>query len=151
VTTNIKITKVTYREANPIFINSSIQNKKISTFASPMGKIQIEGIKIYAYHGCKDEEASVGGNYQVDVSIEADLSKPAQSDKLSDTIDYVKVYEIVRNEMSKRSKLIEHVAKRIIDALKKNLQGIKYAEVKVTKLNPPINGVVENVSVILSE
>lgn len=116
-----------------------------------MAKILVEGIKIYAYHGCMEEESVVGGNYRVDVCIEADLSTASESDKLGDTIDYVKVYEIVKEEMSVRSKLIEHAAKRIIDALKNKFQNTKRIEVKVTKLNPPIKGVVEKVCVVLSE
>ena len=116
-----------------------------------MAKILVEGIKLYAYHGCMKEEALIGGNYIIDISIEADLSKPSRSDKLNDTIDYVTVYEIVKKEMSVRSKLIEHVAKRIINKLKKKFSDAESIEVKVTKLNPPINGEVEKVSVVLSE
>jgi len=116
-----------------------------------MGKIIIEGIKLYAYHGCKPEEAVNGGNYIVDVCIEADISKPSKSDKLSDAIDYVQIYEIVKKEMVVRSKLIEHVAKRIYDKLKNNFSKTKSIEVKVTKLNPPIDGEVERVSVVVNE
>ncbi|MBI3502492.1 MAG: dihydroneopterin aldolase [Bacteroidetes bacterium] len=116
-----------------------------------MAKILVEGIKIYGYHGCMEEESVVGGNYVVDVCIDADLSKPSQSDKLSETIDYVAVYEIVKQEMSVRSKLIEHVAKRILDALKNKFEKVNSVEVKVTKLNPPIKGVVEKVCIVLSE
>lgn len=116
-----------------------------------MSKILLEGIKIYAHHGCTKEEAVVGGNYRVDVSIEAELNKASQSDKLSDTIDYVKVYQIVMEEMAIRSKLIEHAAKRITNALKKKFPSIRKVEVKVTKLNPPIQGVIESVSVVFSE
>ena len=123
-----------------------------------MGKILVEGIKIYAYHGCMKEESIVGGNYIVDVCIDANLDKPAQSDKLDDTVDYVTVYEVVKKEMAVPSKLIEHVAKRIIDSLKKSFSqrdsfGAKTnsIEVKVTKLNPPIQGVVEKVSAVICE
>ena len=100
----------------------------------------------------------IGGNYIVDVSIDADLSKPSKSDKLNDTIDYVTVYEIVKKEMATRSKLIEHVAKRILDKLKKkfpqkNSVGAKILsiKVKITKLNPPIPGEVERVSIVICE
>ncbi len=116
-----------------------------------MAKILVQGIKLYAYHGCLPEEAIIGGNYIVDVSIEADLSKPSKTDKLNETIDYVTVYEIVKKEMSVRSKLIEHVAKRIFDKLKKKFPKTKSIEVKVTKLNPPIQGEVEKVCAVVSE
>lgn len=116
-----------------------------------MAKLLVEGIKLYAYHGCMKEETVIGGNYRVDVCIEADLSKPSKSDKLSDAIDYVIVYEIVKKEMSVRSKLIEHVAKRIFDELKKRFSKTESIEVKVTKLNPPIEGEVEKVCAVVSE
>lgn len=127
---------------------------KIHEYNSPkkrMSKILVQGIKIYAYHGCLPEEAVIGGNYMVDVSIDADLDKPARTDKLTDTVDYVTVHEIVKKEMSVRSKLIEHVAKRISDKLKKKFPKTRALEVKVTKLNPPIPGEVESVSVVISE
>jgi 7,8-dihydroneopterin aldolase/epimerase/oxygenase len=116
-----------------------------------MAIILVEGIKLYAYHGCLKEEALVGGNYVVDVSIDADLSKPSKSDKLNNTIDYVTVYEIVKKEMATRSKLIEHVAKRIVDTLKKKFPATKSITVKITKLNPPIPGEVEKVSIVICE
>ena len=116
-----------------------------------MEKILVEGIKLYAYHGCMKEETLIGGNYIVDVCIEADMSKPSKSDNLNDAIDYVIVYEIVKKEMSARSKLIEHVAKRILGKLKKRFPKTEFIEVKVTKLNPPINGDVEKVCVVVSE
>jgi dihydroneopterin aldolase len=114
-------------------------------------KILVQGIKLYAYHGCMKEESVIGGNYIVDISIEADLNKPERSDKLDQTVDYVTVYEIVKKEMATPSKLIEHVAKRILDSLKSKFPQILFVEVKVTKLNPPIPGEVEKVTVVISE
>ena len=111
----------------------------------------VEGIKLYAYHGCMKEEAVIGGNYIVDVCIEADMSKPSKTDNLNDAIDYVTVYEIVKKEMSVRSKLIEHVAQRILNKLKKIFSKAECIEIKVTKLNPPIEGDVEKVCVVVSE
>ena len=116
-----------------------------------MEKILVEGIKLYAYHGCMKEEAVIGGNYIVDICIEADMSKPSKSDNLNDAIDYVTVYEIVKKEMAVRSKLIEHVAKRILDKLKKRFSKTEFIEIKISKLNPPIDGDVEKVSVVVSE
>ena len=114
-----------------------------------MNKIIVEGIKLYAYHGCMEEEARLGGNYAVDVTIETDFSEAAATDDLSKTVDYVAVYEIVKKEMAIRSKLIERVGHRINASLKKEFTTIIRAEVKITKLNPPINGVVEGVSIVI--
>ena len=112
-----------------------------------MPAIKVSGIKLYAYHGCLEEEAKIGCNYIVDVLIEADISEAAAKDDLNKTVDYVIVYEIVKKEMAIHSKLIENVAKRIADSLKKNLSLINSVEVIVTKINPPVNGEIGSASV----
>lgn len=106
---------------------------------------------MYAYHGCLEEEARIGCNYIVDVVMETDFSEAAKNDDLSKTIDYVTVYNIVKIQMAIRSKLIEQVGQRIVDELKKQLDGLRSLEVKVTKLNPPMNGNVEKVSIIIKD
>jgi len=114
-----------------------------------MNKILVEGIKLYAYHGCLEEEAVIGSEYIVDIVLETDFTEAAQTDDLSKTIDYVIVYNIVKAQMAIRSKLIEHVAQRILNELKKEFATLKKTEVKVTKINPPMNGHVERVSVVV--
>jgi len=116
---------------------------------SDMNKILIEGIKLYAYHGCLEEEEKIGAYYIVDVTLETDFTEAAKTDDLIKTIDYVTVYNIVKKQMAIRSKLIEHVGQRIINELKKELTGLKKVKVKVTKLNPPMNGNVERVSIVI--
>lgn len=109
--------------------------------------INIEGIKLYGFHGCLEEEARIGGNYIVDVYITTDFSEAAKTDDLQKTVDYCAVYEIAKREMAVRSKLIEQVCQRIFDRIKSELKGIDVLHVKVTKLVPPMNGDVEKVSV----
>ncbi|HLG35379.1 MAG TPA: dihydroneopterin aldolase [Bacteroidia bacterium] len=116
-----------------------------------MGVIKVSGIKIYAYHGCMPEEELIGGWYEVDVEIEADINAAVSSDKLSDTVDYSKVNEIVRREMSIRSKLVEHIAGRIAKSLLKEISRIEEVKVKVSKMNPPVSGEVESFSVEIKE
>jgi dihydroneopterin aldolase len=113
-----------------------------------MHQIHLNGINIYAYHGCLEEEGRVGGNYRVDVSMEADFTEAAENDDLSKTIDYVVVYDIVKKEMSVRSKLIEQVAKRISDRLHSTFPNLEKSEVKLTKIKPPIHGDVASTSVV---
>ena len=112
-----------------------------------MGVITVSGIKLYAYHGCMEEEAKIGSDYEVDVVIESDLSEAAMSDDLTQTVDYVAVNKIVTEEMVIRSKLLEHVAQRIIDKLADIYPEIISMEVSIGKLNPPIDGNVEKVVV----
>src|SRR3972149_6014236 len=98
-----------------------------------MGKIEVSGIQLYAYHGCMEEEAKSGGQYSVDVIVNADLLPGASSDELSDTVDYVAIFTIVKEEMGIRSKLIETVACRIADRLQK-LPGVQSGEIILKKL-----------------
>lgn len=85
----------------------------------------------------------------MNVVVHTDLSKAAKSDDLNDTVDYVVVFDIVRREMSIRSKLIEHVAKRILDELRKAYPHVREFVVHVIKHRPPMNGDVDQVSVEL--
>lgn len=115
-----------------------------------MGKVIVEGIRLYAHHGCMEEETRLGGSYRVDVWVEGDFSRAEQSDSIADAVDYVEIYEIVKKEMAIPSKLIETVAGRIGKGIKKKYPGLKGGEVKVVKLNAPIGGVVDNVAVIFT-
>ncbi|WBU90655.1 dihydroneopterin aldolase [Cellulophaga omnivescoria] len=114
-----------------------------------MGKITVSTIKTYAYHGCLNEEALIGSDYLVNVTVNADLTKASVTDELVDTVDYVHINHIVKEEMAIRSKLLEHVAKRIIDRIFKEIPIVTESEVTVSKLNPPIGGDVEMVSITL--
>jgi len=116
-----------------------------------MQTINIRGIRLYAYHGCMEEEAIIGGDYIVNVQLKGDFSAAAKSDNLNETVDYVVVYQIVKEEMAIRSKLIEHVGERIANHLKKELSSVKQLSVEVIKLNPPVNGEVDEVSVVIEK
>jgi 7,8-dihydroneopterin aldolase/epimerase/oxygenase len=113
--------------------------------------IEVNGIQIYTNHGCMDEEAAIGGQYIVDVAITTDFSASFHTDHIADTVDYVAIRKIVTEEMAIRSKLIEHVGNRIVTRMKKELSGLLSVRLKVTKLNPPIDGDVNNVAIIIEE
>jgi 7,8-dihydroneopterin aldolase/epimerase/oxygenase len=114
-------------------------------------RINIEGIRLYGFHGCLEEEAKIGGNYIVDVQMTTDFLDAAKSDDLNKTIDYCTVYEIAKKEMAIRSKLIEQVCHRIYLSLRSEFPTLKKVNVRVTKLVPPMNGDVERVSVEIND
>lgn len=116
-----------------------------------MGKIQVNNIKLYAYHGCLEEEAKIGSWYRVDVEVKGDLTQSSKTDELSDTIDYVHLNHIVKEEMAIRSKLLEEVAQRILDRFFNEISMLEKAQVSVAKINPPIVGNVAEVVVILEQ
>lgn len=112
-----------------------------------MGSIKLKNIRIFAYHGCLDEEGRIGSDYRVDLKVIGDLSKSAMSDELVDTIDYVKLNTIVKEEMAIRSKLLETVAERIINRIFAELLIVEKVIVDVSKINPPIGGDVQMVTI----
>lgn len=116
-----------------------------------MGKIHLKNIRTFSYHGCLVEESKIGSDYRVDLIINTNLSKSAQSDKLADTVDYVLLNQIVKDEMAIRSELLEHVAQRIIDRIFAKSIAVTKVQVEVSKINPPIGGDVEAVTVVMKQ
>ena len=114
-----------------------------------MSIIQIEKMEFYAYHGHFREEQIVGNRFLVDLWIETDMSKPAATDDLNDAVNYQVAYKLIRKEMEKKSNLLEHIAKRILDTLFESLEGIEKLRIKISKMNPPVGGKIDSVSVLL--
>ncbi len=112
-----------------------------------MGIIKVKNIRIYAYHGCLMEEGKIGSDYRVDVTVKADLSKSAKTDDLEDTVDYVFINKVVKDEMEIRSKLLEEVVDRILNRILLEEKLVQKATVAVSKINPPIGGNVAMVTV----
>jgi 7,8-dihydroneopterin aldolase/epimerase/oxygenase len=121
----------------------------LTIFNYRMGVIEVEGMKFYAYHGHFEAEKVVGNNFEVHVRIETDCGKAATSDNLEDALNYQAVYETIKEEMEITSALLEHVAERILDALHNKFPAIEHARIKISKMNPPMGGEIEKVSVTL--
>ena len=97
------------------------------------------------------EETAVGSDYRVDLVVKADLGTSAKSDELKDTVDYVFLNKVVREEMGKPSKLLETVAQRIITRIFNEDKMPTKATISVSKINPPIGGDVEMVTIKMSK
>ncbi|MCX6251839.1 MAG: dihydroneopterin aldolase [Bacteroidetes bacterium] len=115
-----------------------------------MGKILLEGMEFYAYHGHLKEEQVIGTLFLIDLEIEFETGKAEISDQLRDTVNYMEIYRCVKGVMGKKSHLLENVARRILDAVKTSFPSICSLTVKISKINPPLGGKVKQVSCILS-
>ena len=111
-----------------------------------MGLITVEGIRIFAHHGHLPEEAVLGGHFIVNVWVEVDTNEVEKTDDLNHTVDYVKIIEIVKEQMAIRSNMIEHPAKRIVDAILP-LHKVQKVTVEVEKVLPPIDAAFDKISV----
>jgi dihydroneopterin aldolase len=116
-----------------------------------MGIIRIEDMEFYAFHGHYREEQIVGSHFMVDVEIETDTDRAGKSDELADTLNYQTAYTIVRREMELTSNLLEHIATRILNALYEELNGIRKATVRVSKMNPVMGGRIGRVSIEITK
>jgi dihydroneopterin aldolase len=115
-----------------------------------MGLIEIEGMEFYAYHGHYKEEQIVGNKFFLDLRIEADCAKAAQSDDIHDAVNYQTAYKVIKKQMNIKSYLLENIASRILDALYENLTGVDKITIKVSKMNPPMGGKIDKVSITLT-
>jgi dihydroneopterin aldolase len=106
-----------------------------------MGKISLEGLEFYAFHGHYEEEQKLGNKYSVDLEIDANIIEAMESDKLRYTVDYTVVYQCVKEVMQVKHRLLEHIAHEIILKVSQKFSGIKRITVHVSKFNPPIGGV----------
>lgn len=103
-----------------------------------MGKIILDKITLFGFHGHLEKERTMGSLFSIRIEIELDLLNASINDELSKTIDYRKLYEIVKIEMKKKSRLIENLAKRIMDKIKK-IKKLKHIKITICKENPPLN------------
>jgi dihydroneopterin aldolase len=114
-------------------------------------QIKLKGMEFYAYHGHLPEEQVIGRYFSVDVTVETAVCKAMETDNLEDTVDYHKIYTIVNREMLLPSHLLEHLAQRIIGAVKTELSAIDKVEVCIRKNNPPLGGKIEYAEIQIIE
>ena len=103
-------------------------------------RIVLQGMTFYGYHGTKPEERALGQRFRVDVELETDLRRAAASDDLADTINYSRVYRMVREIVEGPSqnlmeRLAETVASQLLDSFPADA-----VRVRITKVHPPIKG-----------
>jgi dihydroneopterin aldolase len=115
-----------------------------------MGKILLEGMEFFAYHGHYEEEQIIGTKFIVDIEIDFESGKAEHSDHLSDTVNYQEVYHLVKKEMEINAHLLENVARRIHDSILNVFPKAESVKIKISKINPSLGGKVKQVSFILA-
>ena len=115
-----------------------------------MSKIYLENMEFHANHGCLEHEQNLGNTFIVNISFELNTKKAGLTDELADTLNYQLIYNVIKEQMAIPSKLIEHVGQRIMDKIIVEFPQIQSLELKLSKLNPPLGGKVEAVSIVLN-
>ena len=114
-----------------------------------MARIEINNMRFYAHHGCFEQERIIGTNFRIDLAFDTDTSKAEFSDDIADTVSYLDVYQVVKAQMQKPSHLLEHVARRVGEAVLRDFAAVAWVKVTVHKLNPPLGGQMDSVSVAI--
>lgn len=106
------------------------------------GTIELSGMEFHAHHGCFEQERREGNTFVVDFLGRFDPDKAVRTDRVEDTVDYGRIYDLVAEEMGRPSNLLEHAAGRIVRRVRDTFGGsLRYIQVTVSKKNPPVNGV----------
>lgn len=95
-------------------------------------------MRLHANHGVLEQERVVGNDYEVTLRVDYPFEKALESDDIADTINYAHLSEIIKQEMAVPSKLVEHVAGRIVNAVKRNYPDTLFIYIKVKKIAPPM-------------
>ena len=114
-----------------------------------MYTIELEGMDFRAFHGCYELEQQTGSHFEVSLRIITELGQIAEDDDVTKAVNYLTVYEVVREQMQRTQCTIERVAQNILDALHDHFPQICEMECRVSKIAPPLGGKVAKVSVIL--
>jgi dihydroneopterin aldolase len=105
--------------------------------------IGLEGMEFYAYHGVYEEERKIGGKYIVDVLVYTNAKDAELHDDLNGTVNYEQIYKVVEQNMQQPVKLIERLARKIMDDIRLFVVKEDTIRIKIRKLNPPLGAKVE--------
>lgn len=115
-----------------------------------MNRVELVDMEFFAHHGCFKEEQIIGNKFIVNFWAESDFTKPSKTDNIEDALNYQVVYDIIKKEMDTPSHLLEHVAGRIVESIKKAFPQVTHLQVTIDKLNPPLGGKVGASRVVMS-
>ena len=109
--------------------------------------ILLENIRFFANHGVAPQQTTVGNEFVVSLRLKTDIARAMESDDVADTVNYAEIHQAVKEEMDILSKLLEHVAGRIVRRLFNDFPTIERIDLKLSKRNPPMGADIETAGV----
>ena len=114
------------------------------------GKVCINKLALYGYHGCLEEEAIAGARFLIDAELYVDFTNARKTDNLHDTVDYEKVIFTIKESFKQRAMLIEYAGELVIRDLKRVFPMITKVVLTIHKPSAPISAEFGSVSVTFS-
>ena len=100
-------------------------------------RIMLRGVRFFGRHGATRRERKIGQWYSLDLDMHLDLSKAAEADDLSQTVDYSEACELaLKIGTRNRFRLIETLASRIANALLDAYPQVESVLARVEKAAP---------------
>ncbi len=110
--------------------------------------IRLHNAVFYAYHGVMSDEQTLGGKFEVDVELHCDLSGAKEKDNLLQTVNYEKVYGVMKQTVvGKKYFLIEALAQTIAAGILKEFSAVEKAIVRIRKPGAAVHGIIDHVEV----
>lgn len=101
-----------------------------------MVTINLHNLHFHAFHGCYEEEKILGNSFVVNASVT--FSSASKINSLDQTVNYVSIYNIIKNRMNQPVSLLETVAENIIDDIHEFDKRLNSISINIEKINPPI-------------
>lgn len=108
--------------------------------------IHLHNLKFYSFHGVNEEEKILGNEYEVNAEIQFHEEAPV-IEKLSQTINYVEVFEIIKMRMHIPTPLLETVVMEIGTSISDKYDNVRSINISLKKINPPIESIEGSVAV----
>ncbi len=99
-------------------------------------RVSLDKIRMFGFHGLHAEERSAGAEYEISMEIYFKADKKIS--RLDETVDYVKVHEIIRSEMENPRPLLETVGMEIANRVKDDYAYVSEINITISKINPPL-------------
>lgn len=100
--------------------------------------VQVNGLKLYGYHGVGAQEQRVGNIFVYDVDLSFPWLEAAIKDDVDLTLSYADIVTIIKEVNDTPSRLLENVAYRLMITLQSTFPTITSGSIRVAKLTPPI-------------
>lgn len=114
--------------------------------------IRLHNAVFYAYHGVMSDEQNLGGKFEVDVELHCDLSEAKKSDSLHQTVNYEKVYGVMKQAVvGKKYFLIEALAHAVASGILSGFTSVQTVKVRVRKPGAAVHGVIDHVEIEIEQ